>query len=187
MKKLIVCILLRGQICQSQDLLLEGSGCSRQHVARERAFSAIYWAFFSAFRDRPTLIFHRQEREPALPGRGWHKGPLRSASAPGSHATAGYTWPLTTSPPPSGTAPTCGYHRGWMASPCLKEERRRGDILAGEGCLRSLSCTQQPQVWELWGVRHLGAPGSKAQVWSQTDKRQLFDPSQPWTFIRAVT
>lgn len=186
MKKLIVCILFRAQICQSQDLPFEGS---RQRVARERAFSAIYWAFFSAFRDRPTLIFQRQEREPALPGRGRHKGPLRSASSPGSHATAGHTWPLTTSPPPSGTAPACGQRQGWMASdrPCLRKERQRGASLTAEGCLRSLSCPQQPQVCVLWGVHHLGAPGSKAQVWSQTDKRQLFDPSQPWTFIHAVT
>lgn len=42
--------------------------CSRQRVARERAFSAIYWAFFSAFRGQPSLVFHRQER--CLAGKG---------------------------------------------------------------------------------------------------------------------
>lgn len=63
MKKQIVCTLFRGQICQSYDLLFEGLSCSRQCVAREKAFFAIYWAFFSAFRDQPTLIFPRQEQE----------------------------------------------------------------------------------------------------------------------------
>lgn len=70
MKKLIVFTLFRGQTCQSYDLPFEGASCPRQCVAREKAFFAIYWAFFSAFRDQPMLIFQRREREP---GAAWQR------------------------------------------------------------------------------------------------------------------
>lgn len=77
----MVCALFWGLVCQSHDLPFEGSSCSRQCVAREKAFFAIYWAFFPALRlandDFPETAVWAQ----CCLAEAVNKGPLRSASS----------------------------------------------------------------------------------------------------------
>lgn len=82
MKKRIVCTLFRGQTRQSYDLPFEGASCPRQCVAREKAFFAIYSASFQLSETSQCLFSRDGSKNPGRPGRGWHKGPLRSSTSP---------------------------------------------------------------------------------------------------------
>lgn len=81
MKKILVCALFRGQICQSHDLPFEGSSCSRQCVARKKASFAIYWAFFPALRLANDDFPETAVRAQRCLAEAINKGPLRSASS----------------------------------------------------------------------------------------------------------
>lgn len=158
---------------------------ARGHVLLGKGFPCYLLSFFSASRARPTLVFHRQEWEPAGTGT---KGLWGAPLAQGATALLGTA--------EQHRSPSSFRHRPnlWLPwggdgqPPALPKEER----LSHSGCCRlpgesELHPAATGVVCVLWGVHHFRASGSKAQVWSQTDKRQLCDSWQTWKFIRAVT
>lgn len=62
-KKELCALSLADKYVNHMTFHLKAQAAPRQCVAREKAFFAIYWAFFSAFWDYPMIIFQRQQWE----------------------------------------------------------------------------------------------------------------------------
>lgn len=153
MKKILVCALFRGQICQSHDLPFEGSSCSRQCVARKKASFAIYWAFFPALRLANDDFPETAVRAQRCLAEAINKGPLRSASS----RACDVTWhDMTSRPCDQGTSFLFPYSTATHSDPGIADWPPL--------------CAQV-----LW---HLSAPASKAPI-SEQPGRAAGNPGNP--------